>query len=77
MKEFLEAITWFNLEIIELVMQGILISITKKMVVEMLKLLKTCISKLLTKPTKEKKKEKEAVIYQKIAQLEALIDREG
>jgi hypothetical protein len=59
MKELLEAITWFNLEIIELVVQGILISITEKMV-EMFKLSKTCINKLLAKPTKEKEKEKEA-----------------
>ncbi len=77
MKEFLEAITWFNLKIIELVLQGVLISITEKMVVEMLKLLKTCISKLLTKPTKEKEKENEAVVYRKITQLEVLIDQEG
>jgi hypothetical protein len=60
MKELLEAITWFNLEIIELVVQGVLISITEKMVVEMFKLSKTCINKLLTNPTKEKEKEKEA-----------------
>jgi hypothetical protein len=59
LKELLEGITWFNLEIIKLVVQGVLISITEKMVVEMFKLSKTCIGKLLAKPTKEKEKKKE------------------
>jgi len=45
------------MEIIKLVVQGVLISITEKMVVEMFKLSKTCINKLLAKPTKEKEKE--------------------
>jgi hypothetical protein len=74
MKEFLKAITWFNLAIIKLVMQGILMSITEKLVMEMLKLSKTCINKLLANLTKEKEKEKEVVVYQKIAPLETLVD---
>jgi hypothetical protein len=47
------------------------------MVAKMLKLPKIGINKLLAKPTKEKEKEKEAAIYQKIAPPEALIDQEG
>jgi len=57
--------------------QGVLIFITKKMVVKMSQLPKIGFNKLLAKPTKEKEKEKEATIYQKIALPKALIDREG
>jgi hypothetical protein len=62
-KEFLLTITQFNLEIIKSIVQGVSIFITKKMVVQMFQLLETSLSKLPTKPTKEKEKEKEAVIY--------------
>ncbi len=67
-KEFLQAIIWFNQKIVELVVQGISIFITEKTVVEMLQLLKTNINKLLAKPTKEEKK-KEVAIYQNIMPL--------
>ncbi len=66
--------TCFNLEIIELVMQGISIFIIKKMVANMFNLLEISINKLLTKPTKEKEREKEEAIYWKIIPLEALIN---
>ncbi len=59
-------------------MQGVLIFITKKMVAKMSQLPKIGFKKLLAKPTKEKEKEKEAVIYQKIAPpKKTLVDREG
>jgi hypothetical protein len=51
-----------------------MVFITKKMMVEMLKLLKVGMTKLLAKPTKEKEKEKEAIVYWKIAPTEALVD---
>jgi len=51
--------TRFNPKIIKSIVQGVLIFITKNMVVEMLHLPKLGITKLLTKPTKEKDKEKE------------------
>ncbi len=63
MKEFLQAITYFNLEIIKSVVQGVSIFIIKKMVANMFNLLKIGINKLLTKPTKEKESVKEASIY--------------
>jgi hypothetical protein len=47
------------------------------MMVEMLKLPKVGITKLSAKPTKEKEKEMEAIVYWKIAPLKALVDREG
>ncbi len=43
----------------------------------MFKLSKTCINKLLTKPTKKKDKEKEATIYWEILPLEAFVNQEG
>ncbi len=43
----------------------------------MFNLPKINMGKLPSKPTKEKEKEKEAVVYRKIIPLEALIDREG
>jgi len=52
---------------IKLVVQGVLIFITKKMVAKMSQLPKIGFNKLLAKPTKEKEKEKEVAIYQKIA----------
>ncbi len=42
----------------------------------MFKLPKVGITKLLAKPMKEKEKEMEAIVYWKIAPLEALVDRE-
>jgi hypothetical protein len=69
-KKFLQAITRFNPKIIESIVQGVPVFITRKMVVEMLHLPKLGITKLLTKSTKEKDKEreneKEVAIYQKI-----------
>ncbi len=47
------------------------------MVVKMLQLPKIGLNKLPTKPTKEEEKEKEAVVYQKIAPLEAFVNWEG
>jgi hypothetical protein len=44
---------------------------------KMLKLLKVGITKLLAKPTKEKEKGMEAIVYWKITPLEVLVDREG
>lgn len=58
-------------------MQVVSVFITEKMVVEMLQLPKIGLNKLLAKPTKEKEKEKKAIVYQKIAPLEALVDQEG
>ncbi len=79
MKEFLQAITCFNPKIIKSIVQGVLIFITKKMVVEMFHLPELGIIKLLAKPTKEKdkerEKEREVAIYRKIVLLEALVDR--
>jgi len=74
MKEFLHAITHFNPKIMESIVQGIPIFIIEKMVAEMLNLLEVGIIKLLTKPTKEKEREKEAAIYGKNVPLEALVD---
>lgn len=54
-----------------------MVFITKKMMVEMLKLPKVGITKLLAKPMKEKEKEMEGIVYWKIAPLEALVDWEG
>ncbi len=49
--------------------------------VEMFQLSKSSITKIPTKPTKEKEKEKErekeVAIYQKIVPLEALVNQEG
>jgi len=58
-------------------MEGVLVFIIEKIVVEMLKLLETNINKLPAKPTKEKEKEKEAIIYRKIAPLKTLVNQEG
>lgn len=77
MKDFLHAITSFNLEIIESVMQRVSIFIIIETVAEMLNLLKISINKLLSKPTKEKEREKDVAIYRKITPLEALINRKG
>ncbi len=77
MKDFLHAITSFNLEIIESVMQRVSIFIIIETVAEMLNLLKISINKLLNKPTKEKEREKDVAIYRKITPLEALINRKG
>jgi len=44
---------------------------------KILQLTETCFSKLLTKPTKKKEKEKKVVVYRKITPLEALVDQEG
>lgn len=80
MKEFLQAITCFIPKIIKSVVQGVPIFITKKMVVEMFRLPKLGITKLVAKLTKgkdkERKKEREVAIYRKIASLEALVDWE-
>jgi hypothetical protein len=57
--------------------QGVLVFITKKTVAEMLNLPKIGISKLPTKPTNEKEREKEATIYQKITTLETFVDQGG
>ncbi len=76
-KDFLHAITSFNLEIIESVMQRVSIFIIIETVAEMLNLLKISINKLLNKPTKEKEREKDVAIYRKITPLEALINRKG
>jgi hypothetical protein len=58
-KEFLQAITHFNLEIIKTIVQVVPIFITKNMVVEMFHLPDLGITKLLAKPTKERtRKEK-------------------
>jgi hypothetical protein len=46
-------------------------------VVEMFKLSKIGISKLLAKPTKEKEQEKEVVAYRKNVPSKALVDQEG
>jgi hypothetical protein len=54
-----------------------LVFIIEEVVVKMLKLSKTCINKLHAKPTKEKEKEKEAIVYRKIAPLKVLVDQEG
>ncbi len=59
MKEFFQAITRFNLKVIESIVQGVPIFITKKRMAEMLNLPKIGITKLLTKPIKKKDKEKE------------------
>jgi len=64
MKEFLQTITWFNPKIIESVVQGVSVFMTKKTVAKMLDLPKIGINKLPTKPTKEKEREKEVAIYQ-------------
>jgi hypothetical protein len=58
-KEFFQAITRFNLKVIESIVQGVPIFITKKRMAEMLNLQKNGITKLLTKPIKKKDKEKE------------------
>jgi hypothetical protein len=58
-------------------MWGVLVFITKKTMVEMFKLSKTSLNKLLAKPTKKKEKEKEVVVYQKITPLEAFVNHEG
>jgi hypothetical protein len=63
--------------IIELVVQGVLVFITKKTVAEMLDLPKIGICKLLAKPTNEKEREKEATIYQQITTLETFVDWGG
>ncbi len=80
-KEFLQAITHFNLKIIKLVVQGIPVFITEKTMAKMLNLPKTGITKLPTNLTKEKdkerKKEKEATIYYKIVSPKALVSWEG
>jgi hypothetical protein len=55
-------------------MWGVLVFITEKTMAKMLKLSKTCLNKLLAKPTKKKEKEKEVVIYQKITPLEAFVN---
>ncbi len=79
-KEFLQAITCFIPKIIKSVVQGVPIFITKKMVVEMFRLPKLGITKLVAKLTKgkdkERKKEREVAIYRKIASPEALADWE-
>jgi hypothetical protein len=46
-------------------------------VANMLNLPKISINKLLSKPTKEKEREKEAAIYQEITPLKTLINRKG
>jgi hypothetical protein len=51
-----------------------LVFITEKLVVEMFKLSNVPVSKLSTKPTKEKEKEKEAVVYRKIIPSKTLVD---
>jgi hypothetical protein len=48
-KEFLHAITHFNPKIIKLIVWGVLIFMIKKIVAEMLNLLKINITKLLAK----------------------------
>jgi hypothetical protein len=77
-KEFLQAITRFNLDINELVVQGVLEFITKKMVAEMFYLPQSNIIKILAKPAKEKekerKKETKVSIYRIIAPLDTLMD---
>jgi hypothetical protein len=55
-KEFLQAITHFNLEVIKSVVKGVLVFITEILVVEMLNLPKIGINKLSSKPTKEKER---------------------
>jgi hypothetical protein len=54
------------MKIIKLIVQGVLVFISKKTVAKMLNLLKIGITKLWAKPTKEKEREKEATIYQTI-----------
>lgn len=79
-KEFLQATTCFNSNIVESIIQGILVFITKKTMAKMLCLLQSDITKIRMKPQKEKKekgKEKESIIYQKIAPLKALMEWEG
>jgi len=77
----MQAITHFNQKIIELVGQGVPIFIIEKTMAKMLNLPKMGITKLLTKPAKEKdkerKKEREATIYQKITSPKALVNRDG
>lgn len=58
-------------------MQRVSIFIIIETVAEMLNLPKISINKLLSKPTKEKEREKEAAIQRKITPLEALINQEG
>jgi hypothetical protein len=62
-------------------MQGVPVFITEKTMVEMFNLPETSITKLATKPTKDKDKEKErekkAAIFWKIVSPEALVDWEG
>jgi uncharacterized membrane protein YagU involved in acid resistance len=58
-------------------MQGVLVFIIEKMMVEMFKLLELGINKLPSKSTKEKEKEKETASYREITPPEALIDQEG
>jgi hypothetical protein len=57
-------------------MQRVSIFIIIETVAEMFNLPKISINKLLSKPTKEKEREKEAAIYRKITLLKALINRE-
>jgi hypothetical protein len=54
--------------------QGVSVFITEKMMVEMFNLPKIGISKLPPKLTKEKEKENEVFIYQKIVPPKALVD---
>lgn len=58
-------------------MQGVLVFTIEKTMVEMFNLPETSITKLATKPTKEKDKEKKATIFWKIVSPEALVNREG
>jgi hypothetical protein len=77
MKEFLQTITWFNPKIIESVVQGVSVFMTKKTVAKMLDLPKIGINKLPTKPTKEKEREKEVAIYQQVIPPKTFINRGG
>jgi hypothetical protein len=61
----------------KIIVQGVLVFIIVKTMAKMLKLPKISINNLLAKPTKEKEKEKEVAIYQKIAPPETLVDQEG
>jgi hypothetical protein len=56
--------------------KGVLVFITEILVAKMLNLPKIGISKLPSKLTKEKEKEKEAIVYRKIISLEVLVIRE-
>jgi len=76
-KGFLQAITHFNQEAIKSIVKGVLVFITETWMAKMFNLPKNRHNKLPSKPTKEKEKEKEAIIYRKIISLEVLVNREG